>query len=151
MLSNDGRTLLIGMAVACVSGLLMGAGLKPELHVRHEARAPQILIPHAGTRTIPVSLDRGVAAYGDHAPTYVYGTDALAPPEPQIVEASAAEPEPQDNPLMVYEAPAPVAVQARWEEPPRRRPIYPSLDGNVAYPSDHHSDQAGAAPTQPAA
>ncbi|MBI1198390.1 MAG: hypothetical protein GC203_11055 [Phenylobacterium sp.] len=151
MLSNDGRTLLIGMAVACVSGLLMGAGLKPELDVRHEARAPQILIPHAGARTIPVSFDRGVAAYGAHVPAYVYGTDALAPPEPQIVDASATEPEPRDDPLMVYEAPETRTVQARWEEPPRRRPIFPSIDGNTPYPSDHGVAPAGAAPIQPAA
>jgi hypothetical protein len=134
MLAQDGRTFLIGLVAAAGAGLLMGAGLKPDLDGDHEARAPQILVPHAGLRTVAERPEPTVAAYGADVPVYVFGTDALPRPDPapQIVEASVDETDPADNPLMVYEAPDPPRIHARLETSPRPAPSYPSLDGNIS-------------------
>jgi hypothetical protein len=150
MSADNGRTLLTGVAVAAVSGLLAGAGLKPDLDLRREGRAPQIQIPHAGLRSPPAPHETGIAAYGARVPAYVVGTDSLPRPQPQALAALEA-PEPADDPVVVYPAPRPYAAPADWVEPPRRRPVYPSIDGAVAYGPAADSARTGDGTDAPAA
>ncbi len=135
---RDLKTLAVGVAVAAVSGLLMGGALHPDLDAEG-LKAPQLEAPGGGHRTEVAAADAGVAAYDGRVPDYVIGTDTLNPPQVQTL--AAAEPSPEDtadaghaSDVMAYAAPQ--IEPARWQDEPREAPRYPSERGNVVYAAD---------------
>lgn len=135
---RDLKTLAVGVAVAAVSGLLMGAALYPDLDAEG-LKAPQLETPGGGHRSEIVDATAGVAAYAGRVPDYVIGTDALKPPQYETV-AAAEGPPPETaeageaSDVMAYAAPQ--IQPARWQEEPREPSRYPSERGNVVYAID---------------
>lgn len=126
------RSLYAGAAVACVSGLLMGAAMKPTLNVGDRPEGPQMFAGWSGARsTGPFDDGATFAGYQGQVPDYVVGTDWKR--EIAWQEAEAADPEPRD--VAANEAPpehAPLRP-AVFEEPAREAPVYPSMAGGMAY------------------
>lgn len=134
---RDLKTLAVGVAVAAVSGLLMGAALYPDLDAEG-LKAPQLEAAGGGHRTELAAADAGVAAYAGRVPDYVIGTDALKPPQDKTLAAEAPPPETADDgyaaDVMAYAAPQ--IQPARWQDEPREASRYPSERGNVVYAAD---------------
>lgn len=139
ILNRDLKTLFSGVAVAAVSGLLMGGALYPDLD-QDKVEGPQILMTGGGPRGEPMLSDAGVGGYAGRVPDYVVGTDSLKPPQYQVLAyQDRAEPQQADTgetgDVMAYEAPI-QAQPASWRDEPRDAPRYPSQAGNVAYETD---------------
>ncbi|WP_082765798.1 MULTISPECIES: hypothetical protein [unclassified Phenylobacterium] len=137
--NRDLKTLLSGVSIAAAAGLVMGAALYPDLD-EDEIRGPQILLSGGGPRgEAPVS-DAGIGVYAGRVPDYVIGTDALKPPQHQVLAyEDRAEPELADTgetgDVMAYEAP-PEIQPARWHDEPREPSRYPSEHGNAVHEAD---------------
>ena len=130
--TRNARMVLAGVAAAVVSGLAMGAVLRPDLH-GDGLVAPQTLIAGGGPRD-DASADPGLARYGGRIPEYVIGTDWTRPP-PLVVEAPRSEP----VDAVVYPRDTLPDLQptraARPDEPPK--PVnFPSNDGGVFHETD---------------
>lgn len=137
--NRDLKTLFGGVSIAAAAGLLMGAAMYPNLNAE-TIKGPQILTAGGGPRAETVMADAGVGAYAGHVPDYVIGTDALKPPQYQVLAyAERAEPETaatgDQGDVMAYEAP-PEVHPARWRDEPREPVRYPSQAGNTAYEVD---------------
>lgn len=135
---RDLKTLAVGVAVAAVSGLLMGAALYPDLDAEG-LKAPQLEAQGGGHRVEVAATDAGVAVYAGRVPDYVIGTDALKPPQDEtLAAAEAPPPETADAgyaaDVMAYAAPQ--IQPARWQDEPREPARYPSERGNVVYAAD---------------
>lgn len=133
--NQDLKTLFGGVSIAACAGLLMGAALYPDLD-EDEIRGPQILLSGGGPRGEPPVRDAGIGAYAGRIPDYVVGTDALKPPQYQVLAyEERAEPETADTggtgDVMAYEAP-PEIQRAHWQDEPREPSRYPSEHGNAA-------------------
>lgn len=128
--NDDLKRMAAGVAVASISGLLMGAALQPELDERDTA-GPQILMGDGGPRRAFTGADAGVGAYSGQLPEYVVGTDwtrAQAPPESEPADAEYA------GDVMAFaaeDAGVQVVHNPHYVEEPRPAPRYPSMSGNV--------------------
>lgn len=142
---RDIRTVLGGVAIAAVSGMLMGAAFRPELNAGGLI-APQTLLAGGGARSEPqAAIDPGLARYGDHVPDYVVGVDWLRQQQPPVMapehDAPEAPPEVEAE-ATVYTSQdqlprrAGAGAESAWREPMRAPVSYPSNDGGVVYETD---------------
>lgn len=152
--NRDLKTLFGGVSIAATAGLLMGAALYPNLD-EDEVRGPQILLSGGGPRGEAPAVDAGMSVYAGRVPDYVIGTDALKPPQYQVLAyADRAEPEAADTgdtgDVMAYEAPAEIQTD-HWQEEPREPSLYPSEHGNAPrepnHPTWNEDSPIGPAPT----
>jgi len=130
--AKDIRTAGIGLGVALVSGLLMGAGLRPHVS-EFEVQGPQMLMGSGGVRGEPLTVAAADwTRYGGRVPDYVIGTDALRPPPAaQAAETPpSAEDEPATSDASDDAADAPLRARTEWRDPPQTPSRYPSLDGD---------------------
>lgn len=136
--THDARIVLPGAAIAAVAGLLMGAGLRPNLH-DPEVLGPQQLVAGGGPRPTQATDDPGLDRYAGHTPDYVIGTDYVRAAQPRIL-AVAEEPSPKPEPeVAVYTSPEQLPARvthAAWRDEPRGAPRYPSDAGGAVYESD---------------
>jgi hypothetical protein len=139
ILNEDLKTLVQGVAVVAVAGLLMGAVAHPNLSVGKEAEGPQMLMAGGGPRGVQLISDPGVGAYAGRVPEYVIGTDWTRPKAEPAWWASEPERQPQEDtgPAVVFTSddnPAQAQVtRTAWRDEPREPPSYPSARGGVAY------------------
>jgi len=136
--NQDLKTLFSGVAVAAATGLLLGGVMYPNLDA-DKVEGPQILMGGGGPRSDAPVSHTSVAAYGERVPDYVIGTDALKPPQYQVLAYNErAEPESADTgdatDLMAYEAAE--VTPARWEDEAPEASSYPSERGNLVYEAD---------------
>lgn len=139
--------LLAGVLVASLSGLLLGAAMHPTLQGADENGGPRMLIAGGGPRGDAASgSDASWSNYPGRLPDYVVGTDWLrARAEPALTVASIydiAPDLPDESQDTVEQHPVAYATAERDNEQPAR-PLYPSIDGNRAYPSDAHTSDEG--------
>lgn len=136
--THDARFVLHGAAIAAVAGLLMGAGLRPNLH-DPEVLGPQQLVAGGGPRLAPAMEDAGLTRYAGRTPDYVIGTDYIRAAEPRIM-AAVDEPSPApEAEVAVYTSPEQLPVRvthAAWRDEPHTPPRYPSDAGGAVYESD---------------
>lgn len=142
---KDARTIGIGVAAAAISGLLLGAAMRPNLAVA-DIGGPQQLLAGGGERFQTAAYDQGTARYEGVLPDYVVGTDWVKANEARVSPAAYAEPplltrEPEvaAPEVAVYRSPEELptrVVPATWRDEPREAARYPSEAGNVAYESD---------------
>lgn len=141
------KALFSGIGMAAVAGLLVGGAMKPDLGMGDRPEGPQIFAGWSGVRsTGPFDPGMTFADYQGQIPDYVIGSDwkamtaghgwkddiAYEPaPTPNYYEQARAEPEPYPT---------------RWEEPPRKEPLYPSMSGGVAYDASARVAEAPPAP-----
>jgi hypothetical protein len=140
------KALFTGVGMAAMAGLLLGGAMKPNLRGDDRPEGPQIFTGWSGVRsTGPFDPGMSFADYQGQIPDYVIGTDWKTVAAYAWQDDLAYEPEPPRD----YYAEAraePVEYAARWQEPPRAEPIYPSLSGGVAY---HASARVAEAPSPP--
>jgi hypothetical protein len=137
--NRDLKTLFSGVAVAAAVGLLMGGVMYPKLNL-DKIEGPQILLGGGGARSTAEASYAGIGAYNGRIPDYVIGTDALKPPQYEVMAyQERAAPERANTgeaaDVMAYEQPAEIRA-TRWEDEPREAPLYPSEHGNTAYETD---------------
>ena len=135
--------LAVGIVVAMISGGTLGASVQPDL-VGPGAVGPRLWTPFGGARAdVEVSPDSGWAGYAGVLPDYVLGADRLRQgadhdPDPVVDEPVEAAPR-----WVVAEAPEDLrryAVAAGDWDDATAPPLYPSVVGNAAYPSDSTSE-----------
>ena len=140
---RDIRTVLGGVAIAAVSGMLMGAAFRPELNAGGLI-APQTLLAGGGVRSeTQAAADPGLARYGGHVPDYVVGVDWLRQQQPPVMapqdEAPETAPEVESE-ATVYtsedQLPRRAGAPSAGREPERAPVSYPSNDGGVIYETD---------------
>ena len=147
--------LLAGVIVASLSGLLLGAAMHPTLQGADENGGPQMLIAGGGPRSDPASgPDTRWANYPGRLPDYVVGADWVrAQAQPAMTVASVEDPAP-DRPEggqdAVEERPVVYAPPVERDTEQPARALYPSIDGNRAYPSDDGEPGAEAPDDAPA-
>lgn len=139
ILNRDLKTLLGGVSIAAMAGLLMGGAMYPNLNL-DGLKGPQILLRGGGPRGHARPSGGGIGVYGGRVPDYVIGTDSLKPPQDPAMaykeDAPYAEPDTGEaGDVLAYEA-ATEAQPAQWRDEPREPVRYPSQAGNTAYEID---------------
>lgn len=143
---KDTRTIGVGVAVAAVAGVLMGAALKPTLALA-DIGGPQQLLAGGGERFETAAYDEGTAAYEGVLPDYVVGADWVKARQPQVSPARYAEPKPTaqapepepEYEVVVYDSPDDLparVIPAAWRDEVEAPPRYPSEVGNMPTESD---------------
>lgn len=126
--------------MAAVAGLLMGAAMKPNLAAGDRPEGPQMFAGWSGTRsTGPFDDSVGFAAYRGQTPDYVLGTDWN---KPVVATPVDYDPAPAPDYYKQASAEAPSYPAAKYQEPPREAPVFPSVSGGVAASADQHGKDA---------
>jgi hypothetical protein len=123
-----GREAFIGIGVAIVLGLSVGAAVKPTAKELQTTPQPEMDVASLDRGSV-AKPDPGWARYGSHLPSWVLGTDLLkasqpyTPPTEPVAQREMAR---QDR-----EPEASMMIPARYQEAFRPEPSYPSQDGDT--------------------
>jgi hypothetical protein len=122
------------MAVAAVTGLMLGGAMKPNLGNDDRPAGPQMFAGWSGTRsTGPFDDGMTLANYNGQVPDYVLGTDwQKVAAWPQQDEQVAYEP-PMEIAAVEPEAQPVVFTSSAFDEPPPEPVTYPSMSGGAVY------------------
>jgi hypothetical protein len=141
---RETRMLATGAAAAVVAGVLMGAAMKPDFG-DDRVLGPQFFAADGGVHDASYRPDPGASVYGGRIPDYVIGTDWT---RPRQAASATPSPEPREDPVIFTaddEPSPPMTMTYRtWREPPREPSAYPSVTGDLRYPSERYPGEGRA-------
>ena len=123
-----GRDAFIGVGVAVVLGLAVGAAVKPTLEELRRNPGAEMEAASYPTETV-AKADPGWARYGSHLPSWVLGTDAQKAYQQAMAPVETAE---APEPISAERAAEPNDVTpARYQERAVAATDYPSQSGDI--------------------
>ena len=123
-----GRDAFIGVGVAVVLGLAVGAAVKPTIGELRRNPGGEMEAASYQTETV-AKADPGWARYGSHLPSWVLGTDAQKAYQQAMAPAETAE---APEPIRAERAVEPMDVTtARYQERAAAATDYPSQSGDI--------------------
>lgn len=138
------KSLFAGVAIAAMTGLLLGGAMRPNLAGDERPAGPQMFAGWSGVRsTGPFDPGKSFSGYQGPLPDYVVGTDWKSA---AVALGDEVEYQPAEPPNYYANARAEPVEYARnsSEEPARAEPIYPSMSGGVRYDASTQAPHADA-------